>query len=288
MKNFSDILWNFCLSNIPMFNCNKERVRKDATDGHGLVGHRHRENINDFQNPLVVAYYAVDYVKNVKGTNYWRNRILKVAKDFVEDFKFAISAKDDFQHELNEFGIDYVSGDKPLIFARNKINQKFKMKDDFSSENLEKFLKDLKGNRLEPFLKSEPIPDDNSGPVKVAVAKNFDELVTNSGRDTLIEFYAPWCGHCKKLAPVYDELGEALKNENVDIVKMDATSNDVPSPYDVRGFPTLYWSPRNKKSSPVRYEGGRELQDFIKYIAKHSTETLKGYDRNGKAKKDEL
>lgn len=97
-----------------------------------MVGHRHRENINDFQNPLVVAYYAVDYVKNVKGTNYWRNRILKVAKDFVEDFKFAISAKDDFQHELNEFGIDYVSGDKPLIFARNKINQKFKMKDDFS------------------------------------------------------------------------------------------------------------------------------------------------------------
>lgn len=141
----------------------------------------------------------------------------------------------------------------------------------FRSENLEKFLKDLKGNRLEPFLKSEPIPDDNSGPVKVAVAKNFDELVTNSGRDTLIEFYAPWCGHCKKLAPVYDELGEALKNENVDIVKMDATSNDVPSPYDVRGFPTLYWSPRNKKSSPVRYEVRNQLSNLC-HLKKKGTE----------------
>lgn len=121
-------------------------------------------------------------------------------------------------------------------------------------ENLEKFLNDLKEDKLEPFLKSEPVPDDNDGPVKIAVAKNFDEVVTNSGRDALVEFYAPWCGHCKKLAPIYDELGEKLKNEDVDIVKMDATSNDVPSLYDVRGFPTLYWSPKNSKSNPVRYE----------------------------------
>ena len=51
------------------------------------------------KNPLVVAYYAVDYVKNPKGTNYWRNRIIKVAKDFPK-LNFAISSKDDFQHEL--------------------------------------------------------------------------------------------------------------------------------------------------------------------------------------------
>lgn len=124
----------------------------------------------------------------------------------------------------------------------------------FRVENLVKFLTDLKNGRLEPFLKSEPIPESNDGPVKVAVAKNFDEIVTNSGRDALIEFYAPWCGHCKKLAPVYDELGAKLKDDEVDIVKMDATSNDVPSTYDVRGFPTLYWSPKNGKSEPIRYE----------------------------------
>lgn len=63
---------------------------------------------------------------------------------------------------------------------------------------------------MEPYLKSEPIPQNNDKPVKVAVAKNFDEVVTNNGQDTLIEFYAPWCGHCKKLTPVYDELGEMV------------------------------------------------------------------------------
>lgn len=111
--------------------------------------------MNDFKSPLVVAYYNVDYIKNVKGkrllvkessfvftycrlthicsgTNYWRNRILKVAQNYADDFSFAVSSKDDFQHELNEFGIDYVPGDKPKVAARNAKEQKFIMKEEFS------------------------------------------------------------------------------------------------------------------------------------------------------------
>jgi Thioredoxin. len=45
-----------------------------------------------------------------------------------------------------------------------------------------------------------------------------------------------------------------LKGENVDLVKMDATANDVPSLFEVRGFPTLFWLPKNSKSKPVKYE----------------------------------
>nr|XP_034172129.1 protein disulfide-isomerase A3 [Osmia lignaria] len=260
------------------------------TNYFGIAGVRTRDNAGEFKNPLVVAYYAVDYVKNPKGTNYWRNRIIKVAKDFPS-LNFAISSKDDFQHELNDFGIDFVKGDKPIILARNAKNQKFVMKDEFSVDAFETFLKDLEAEALESYLKSEPIPEDNSGHVKVAVARNFDEVITNNGKDTLIEFYAPWCGHCKKLAPDYDKLGEKLADEDVEIVKFDATANDVPAPYEVRGFPTLYWAPKNAKDNPVKYEGGRTIDDFIKYIAKHATDELKGFDRKGKPvkpKSDEL
>jgi protein disulfide isomerase family A protein 3 len=106
----------------------KEFVRKNW---HGLVGVRTRDSLIDFANPLIVAYYAVDYVKNAKGTNYWRNRVLKVAKEWEGKVNFAIAAKDDFQHELNEYGYDYV-GDKPLVLARGAENEKFVMKEEFS------------------------------------------------------------------------------------------------------------------------------------------------------------
>lgn len=59
-------------------------------------------------------------------------------------------------------------------------------------------------------MKSEAIPESNSEPVKVAVAKNFDDIVVNNDKDTLVEFYAPWCGHCKKLAPAYDEVASKV------------------------------------------------------------------------------
>jgi protein disulfide-isomerase A3 len=100
-------------------------------NSHGLVGLRVKDTVSDFKVPLIVAYYAVDYVKNPKGTNYWRNRVLKVAKEWKGKFNFGISPKDEFQHEINEYGYDYV-GDKPLILARDARNQKFIMKDDFS------------------------------------------------------------------------------------------------------------------------------------------------------------
>ena len=80
----------------------------------------------------------------------------------------------------------------------------------------------------------------NGGPVTVAVSKAFDGVVTNNGKDTLIELYAPWCGHYKKLASVFDELGTKIRGEDVAVVKMDATANDVPPAFEVRGFPTLF------------------------------------------------
>lgn len=254
---------------------------------HGLVGHRTQETARDFQNPLITAYYSVDYIKNPKGTNYWRNRVLKVAKSLDGKLNFAISSKDDFQHELNEYGYDFV-GDKPVILARDANNLKYALRDEFSVDNLLNFAQNLLDGKLEPYIKSEPIPEKNDEPVKVAVAKNFDEVVINNDKDTLVEFYAPWCGHCKKLSPIYDELAKKLSDEDVAIVKMDATANDVPPKFNVRGFPTLYWLPKNSKDKPVSYDEGRELNDFVKYIAKHATDELKGFDRSGKPKKTEL
>jgi protein disulfide isomerase family A protein 3 len=166
------------------------------------------------------------------------------------------------------------------------------MTEEFTPERLQTFTEKFLDGSLAPYVKSEPVPESNDGPVKVVVGSTFESIVNDPTKDVLIEFYAPWCGHCKSLAPKYEELAQKLSNEDsIVIAKMDATANDVPKPYDVRGFPTIYFAPKGSKDSPRSYEGGREVDEFIKYLAKESTEPLVGYGRDGKkvkAKKTEL
>jgi protein disulfide-isomerase A1 len=120
---------------------------------------------------------------------------------------------------------------------------------------------------LEPTIKSEEIPADNNGPVKVIVAKSFDQIVNDATKDVLVEFYAPWCGHCKQLAPIYEEVGQALSGvSSVVVAKIDATSNDVNPKLGIRGFPTLKLFTANNKNQPIDYEGERTKEDLIQFI----------------------
>jgi protein disulfide-isomerase-like protein len=121
----------------------------------------------------------------------------------------------------------------------------------------------------EKVVKSQPIPK-SQGAVTVVVGKTFDKLVTKRTGDVFIEFYAPWCGHCKELEPKWDELGALFKGTPVTIAKIDATTNDFPKDWVVNGFPTLFYAPVG--GDPVPYDGERELSAFIPFVGKHRTD----------------
>jgi len=127
---------------------------------------------------------------------------------------------------------------------------------------------------LKKAIKSEAPPASNADPVRVVVGETFEEIVMDEKKDVLVEFYAPWCGHCKKLTPIYDRLGEKVKKtETLTIAKMDATANDIPhNAFKVDGFPTIYFKAAGK--SPVPYDGPREVSGFITFLKKEATHPI--------------
>lgn len=86
-------------------------------------------------------------------------------------------------------------------------------------------------------------------------------------RPMLAMFYAPWCGHCKALAPKLDKIGEAMAGK-VFIGKMDLTANELPKKYAglVQGYPTLLYFPHDDPKNPLTYAGPREEKDIVKYL----------------------
>lgn len=103
--------------------------------------------------------------------------------------------------------------------------------------------------------------------VVVLTTDNFDEVVLDETKDVLVEFYAPWCGHCKNLAPTYEKVATVFKSEeDVVIANLDADKyKDLAEKYGISGFPTLKFFPKGNKAGE-EYEGGRDLDDFVIFI----------------------
>ncbi|PSN66322.1 disulfide isomerase [Corynespora cassiicola Philippines] len=97
---------------------------------------------------------------------------------------------------------------------------------------------------------------------------NFDSIVLKSGKPALVEFFAPWCGHCKNLAPTYEELATTFQHagDKVTVAKVDADNHKaLGKKFGVSGFPTLKWFD-GKSDKPSDYEGGRDLESLQKFI----------------------
>jgi protein disulfide isomerase len=151
-----------------------------------------------------------------------------------------------------------IAGDRKFLYRSTLDN----------AEELDKFFTGYEQGTLEPFLRSQEIPVENTEDVYVLVGKSFSDVVGHD-KDVLVEFYAPWCGHCKKLAPEYEKVGKAFSDvSSLLIAKIDATENDTPE--DIRGFPTLIFYPKATKTG-VKYSGERKADAIIDWLKGKAT-----------------
>ncbi|KAI0320802.1 disulfide isomerase [Amylostereum chailletii] len=144
-------------------------------------------------------------------------------------------------------------------------------------DSINTFVNQFVAGELEPQLKSQPIPTSQDEPVYTLVGKEFDEVVFDNGKDVFVEFYATWCGHCKRLKPTWDSLGEKYADvkDRLIIAKMDAPENALPPsvPFRVSGFPTLKFKPAGSHEF-IDYEGDRSLESLIAFVEENAKNSL--------------
>ncbi|KAI6689413.1 hypothetical protein NL676_026241 [Syzygium grande] len=178
--------------------------------------------------PFVIKFFNSDKAKamlfmnfSTEGAESFTSKYRDVAEQFKgQGISFLMGDLEAGQGAFQYFGLK--EDQVPLIVVQTNDGKKY-LKPNLQPDEIAPWVKEYKEGKVPQYRKSEPIPQDNSEPVKVVVAESLQEVVLNSDKNVLLEFYAP----C---------------DAKVLIAKFDATANDVPSDtFDVKGYPTLYF-----------------------------------------------
>jgi protein disulfide-isomerase A1 len=254
------------------------RVNFDGADAEALIAFVKAEQlplVNEFSDKTAPKIFGGDLkqhnllfaAKSASDFDTIQAAFAESAKSFKGKLLFVLVDCDveDNKRVMEFFGITEENCPDMRVINMEKNMAKFAPeKADLSAEGIAAFVNGVLDGTIKRHLKSEEVPDNSDNAVKVIVGKNFDELVMDPTKNVFVEFYAPWCGHCKSLAPIWDELGEKYKDHpNIVIAKSDATANEFET-VEVQGFPTLKFFPAGGEMQD--YNGGRTLDDFVKFL----------------------
>ena len=143
------------------------------------------------------------------------------------------------------------------------------------------FYKDFTENKLEPYYKSEPIPDKNiNSTIKKIVGSTFNDLVYDTNKFRIIKIYLPWDIMCKQLKPTYEKLADKFYNyTDLVFTELDFSKNEVPNNF-VRAYPMIFFWKKGE-TKLITYMGDRtfeSMEDFI--LINMGLEPINNYNDN--------
>jgi thiol-disulfide isomerase/thioredoxin len=112
-------------------------------------------------------------------------------------------------------------------------NAKYVLRGLISERTLRAFVENWRAGKVPKYVRSQPVPKKQSKAVKVVVGKSVAEVALDPTKDVIVEFFAPWCGECKKFGPILEKWAASMATEdpNLVVAAMDHTQND----FDLEG-----------------------------------------------------
>jgi len=217
--------------------------------------------------PIAIVFH------DEKDLDATTDQLKKLSEDFKGKFSFLYGSGQKFKRNIQSLGatgdvfptaiVLSLEGKKPVAFDENV---------EFNLDTLSEFLNGYLSGTVKEFKKSEKTPDPaTKNGLTTLVGNNIEEILNDPTKDVLVKFYAPWCGHCKTLAPIWDSVAEANKdNDKLVIAKMDATANWYPSEIDIKGYPTLLLFKAGDKK-PTKCEASRTQEGIQSWLEENAT-----------------
>lgn len=274
---------------------------EDLSDARVFTGEFSKENLSDWASNAKVPYFGdinrdtyLVYMGSTLPLGYYfynsGEQRAAVEKFFAEQGKKHLGKINFVGLDASQFGrhaeiLNMNPEIVPLFAIQDNSNgRKYGVDQtehpDPSTDVIEEFINKFLEGEVEPIIKSEPLPTEEeiaSREVVKLVAHNYEDVLNQTHKDIFVKYYAPWCGHCKKLAPIWDELAGIYESKSDDseviIADLDHTLNDVDTPFMIEGYPTLILYPANGEVDPktglrkaIVFDGARDLDSLIEFV----------------------
>jgi len=266
MKSFDEPLVEF------KDTLTKENLKRFIEDaGQPLIMEFKQEHANKIFEMEITHHFILFVDKAHKDFDAMLKTLRTVAKDHRQKMTFVHL---DIGNEENEgiaefFGVTKDTSPTFAIFEMEGSSKYLPAPEkakEITSENLKSFVVEYFAGNLQKFLKSEALPEDwDATPVKTLVSSNFEQVAKDKSKDVFVKFYAPWCGHCKAIAPIWDQIGQKYSDKgDLVIAKVDSTKNEIDG-IDIEGFPTIKMF-KKETNEEIEYVGKKDLESMVKFI----------------------
>merc|ERR1719150_2541863 len=251
---------------------NKENLQKFIEEaGRALITEVKQEHAHKIFEMEITHHFLLFVDKAHKDFDAMLNVLRTLAKEHRQQMTFVHLDVGNEEHDgiAEFFGVTKEQSPTFAIFemeGSSKYLPTAEKAKEITAENLKSFVAEYFEGKIPKFMKSEPLPEDwDAKPVKTLVATNFEEVAKDKSKDVFLMFYAPWCGHCKAVAPIWDELGQKYSERgDLVIAKLDATKNEIEG-VDIEGFPTIKMF-KKETNEEIEYVGKKDLETMVKFL----------------------